>query len=309
MSNLLNKLTVVNSAKNTGVGRAFLDPKKIEGALILPQGTRFTAAAIAAGFRTALDNMALAAIDARLFPIHGFTNITDGSEDLIIETLGYGAKKPVREGFNDWKFEFTRGGLTLSSKLRAFNGQAPDVLFYDAEGTVLGRNDAGDLTGIPQEYFWQSAFKINNGSQASKYFTGFNFHPRYLNDFPAFVKVDFDITAVKGLIDVNLSATMASNVATVTAETDVEAVNMAVLYPALGATGAWVLTNDQTGATVTITSVTISNGKFVVTVDTTAWTALTTGQTLSLKMAAPSVLAAAPYNAKGYESKVLTLTK
>jgi hypothetical protein len=249
MSNTLNQLVCVSKCGNTGQGDCFLDPKKIEGFFLAPSTWTKTAAQIAAGFKASLQADTYAAVGTRIFPVHNLISINDGSEELVIETLGYGAKKPVREGFLDWKFEIGKGGLALNQNLRKWNGTAPSVLFYDSDGTLFGYNNNGLFSGIPLQFFWQHPIKVNTGQNITKYVSQFSFNPKYLNDFMAYVQTDFDLTLVKGLINVPVVLkNQSTNVFTVTTVAEQGGVDPGLCWysAALTTTSNWVATNLTT---------------------------------------------------------------
>ena len=87
--------------------------------------------------------------------------------------------------------------------------------------------------------------------------------------------------------------------------------NIGILYPTeLAVVGAWTAVNDQTAAAHTITSVAwdAANSRFNITLDSTAYTALTSGHTVSVNLAAPAALFA--LGVDGFESLgAVTVTK
>ncbi len=87
--------------------------------------------------------------------------------------------------------------------------------------------------------------------------------------------------------------------------------NIGLLYSTeLAVVGAWTVTNDQTGVVTAPTSVAWDSAleRFNVTTDSTAYTALTPGQTLSVDLAAAAALSV--LGVDGYESiGPVTVTK
>lgn len=258
----LNELTCVTGGGNTGVGECPLDIKNMVGAILAPSNLVIAAAdtASASVFLTKLLALATEALPAnRIFPIHGFEQITDNSEDITIQTLGYGGKSVTREGDYDWMFQFIKGGFCLLKSLRKFNKANKGVFFYDANGVVYGVKSGTDLKPIPLVFFHASPPKVNDGTNTSIYGARFVFKPTYLADNIGFVEMSLaDILTVEGLQDVALSAgTRATNVLKATAKTGCGGVNMYDEYSTeLAVVGAWVAKNPA-GAVLTITSVAV----------------------------------------------------
>lgn len=311
---MLNTLScVTGGAGNTGVGSCYLDPKNIVGAILLPKGTSFAAADTvdAPTLLAALQALSIAALPAnRAYPIADFQQITDNSEDVTIQTLGYGGKAVTREGDTDWSFQFIKGGLCLNKALRKFNGQTPDVMFYDAAGVLYGYKVGTAFRGIPLSLMYTAPLKINDGTNTSIYLVRFVFKPTYLNDSPGFVEGgDTQWGDVVGLQDVAVTATKVTAVITAKGKVGCAATDLYDLYATeLAVVAAHIVKNAATGNLITVASVAVdANAKaWTVTLDTADpdYTASATGVTYQL--ANPTVLAG--LNVDGLESNVVTTT-
>jgi hypothetical protein len=303
----LNELECLISAGNTGVGSCFLDFKNMVGTIVVPKGYEFDVTDPKTTLLAACLNASKA---LRIYPVWDFEQPNDGSEEATIQSFNTGAKHVVREGFNDWRFQYVAGGLSLHVNVRKFNGNAWDFYFVDSENKIMGiaGSTATKLKAIPSTggFFWATPWKMNDGSKIAEYILQFVFNVKYSNDLVNFVKCDFDLpSTLYGLQDVTLSgaaAVTASNY-NVTAKTKSVGTNLGDLYPAaLAAAGMWIAKNGTTGAAVTITGVTYDsvNKYFVIDTDAADPDYPTAGQKMSITLAAPSVLDAAGIT--GYES-------
>lgn len=306
---LLNSLNCIADAGNTGIGACSLDFKKITGAILTPKGYTIAAADLAdsATLMAKLQADTLATNKAaRIYPINGFVNAEDNSSGLQKQTFGYGVEAPVRDGINNWTFQFVKGGLTLLQKLRLFNkSTAYDFLFVDDENKILGTAsaDGTGLKAIPSMYFWAHQWKANTGQAVAEYKLEFAFLPQYVNEYVASADAGFDIaTNIVGLQDVTVTGAGNTTPGTYDLMAVAGGTNLGDLYDTeLAAAGVWVATNFATGAAITITGVTYNSTskKFAVALDTSDPDYPASGF-VNVNLAAPSVLAAA--GIVGFES-------
>lgn len=300
MSTILNAFNCIVSGGNTGVSTCAIDIKRIKGAILLPSGFSFTPTNLSseATFLSALQAATLAAKGSRAYPIHDFEEISDNTEKPVIQTLGYGGKAVVREGYYDWTFQIIKGGFCLAKALRKFNNQNVDVLFIDDNDLLFGKKDsAGNLYGIPQAYVYQAPFKVNDGSKTSIYNQQFVFKPDFVDSI-GFVQLNAgDFDTVVGLQDVVLQSggARAANVSLVKAVTSCGGVDIHSLYASqLAAANMWVATDSVSGNNLTITSVADNTniGGWTITVDTSD-PDYNAAHPVVISMAVPSVLNAA----------------
>ena len=306
---------------NTGKLKGAYDPKNIIGAIFTPKGYILTATQLLT-LATVLQAGVMNAVKAlRLYPIYGFTALQDGSEDITVQTMGYGQKYPVREGYIDWKFELVDGFLSLHSVLRAFNGSDYDFFFIDANNRIIGTAGV-DTTGAPcfkaipsdNGFFYAHPFKINDGSKISSYIEQFVFAPKYINDFDKIQVVEAGVdmpTNVQGLADVLLTspgANVTSGSYNVQAATRT-GISMGAAYATpLQLATSWIATNTATGLPIAITTVTYNAATDVFTFVLLKTDANypTTG-TVSISLIAPTALATA--GVVNYESNVVSIAK
>lgn len=310
----LNKINCLTDLGNTGFGSCVLDFKNIVGAIRLPKRAEIDITALSTNLLAAVRNSNKA---LRAFPFWNFLATQDGTEDIVVQTFPTGAKKVVREGFNDWKYQYVDGGLTLHKQLRTFNHVDADFLFIDADNKImcLPGSTATKIMGIPVTggFFHALPWKINDGSKLAEYMVQFTMPVKYTNDLVAVVEADFDLpSTILGLQDVTLTGVGAvtSGVYNMTAVTSSVKTNLGDLYPAeLAAAGLWTAKNTATGVAIPISGVSYySDTKtFVVTLATTAPPYPASG-TVTINLAAPSVLAAAGVD--GFEStKAVAITR
>lgn len=310
----INEFICLTSAGNTGVVPCFFDPKNIIGAFLTPKGAEVDVASLQANL---IAKTHAASASARWYPIYDFETTTDNTEQKVIQTQPTGQKHVVREGFNDWSFDFVQGGLSLLSRIRKQNGSNWDFIFVDAGDPTRGQALIGTvgststkLKAIPSDgmFFWGNPWKLNDGSKITQYQVQFGFKSVYVND-ASLVRVavaSFDLpTTVKGLQDVVLSNPSATTAGLFNVKLLLDATqgNLGDLYSTeLAATGMWVATNTATGAAITISGVTYNTtGKyFVVALSVADPDYPTPPATVTINLAAPAVLQAAGVD--GYES-------
>lgn len=301
----INQLECLVTAGNTGVGTCFFDIKNIIGAFLVPKNYEIDVVNLQANLIAASHSATKA---NRIYPIYDFTNTTDGTEDKTVQTMNTGAKYVVREGDNDWTYQYVDGGLSLHQELRKFNGSSWDFFFIDSTGQMLGIMGSTEtkMRGIPSRYFWANPFKVNDGSKITEYMLQFVFEVKYLNDYYAIVKTDFDIpTIVNGLQDVLLTGITSGVAGTynITALTKATKTNLGDIFgDDLADPALWTATNFLTGNAITILTVVYDEDLKVykVALDTADPDYPGVGEFSLINLAAPAVLQAAGID--GYES-------
>jgi hypothetical protein len=256
MATKRGQLNCSENTKNVGYGSCVLDWKIIKGAFIYDAPRTFTDAEIADLQATLEADASKDSKTGRVFPVHNFIAPTDNSEAVVVETFDYGSKQPVRDGFNDWTFQFADGGACLSNALRTHNGKRY-VLFYDKDFKIMGWKKSAGFSTIPQEYIYTSPFKLATGSNVAKYLIQFVFDPKYSNEEADVVKSPFDLSEIVGLQDVEIvvnSFDQDTGVANVTLQTICGADNIFDQYNAQ-LVGASFTASDEDGNTVAVSTV------------------------------------------------------
>lgn len=299
MANKRGQLNCSKNTKNTGFGSCFEDWKQIKGALFYDNPRSFTDAELE-NLRALLiaeaskDNKA-----NRMFPIHNFVAPTDNTEEVVVQTFDYGSKVIVRDGDNDWMFQFVDGGNCLSVALRSHNGPG-HVLFYDKEYKILGTVRNKMHSTIPLQFMHTKPWGLATGSTVASYGIRFVFEAKYVNEQRDFIKADFDLSEIVGLQDISINVNefdQDSGVINATFQTECGAVNLYDSYNAQFAAGQ-LSAVDQDGNEVTILTLTPVPGSksFDIALDTGD---LPDGGTVTISGPAPSVLADA--GIPGYE--------
>jgi hypothetical protein len=303
----INKISCVTVGANVGFGDCVFNPLNIVGAFLVPKDFKITPANALALQTFLITEAANPDANARIFPIHGFEQVTSNSESKTIQTLGYGGKAVAREGDYDWMFQFLNGGLCLLKSLRAFNGVGKSVLFYDAAGVLFGWKVGDDLLGVPLVFFWADPWTPNDGSNATIYTCQFVFKPRYINEQIGFLQADFPMETVEGLQTVALKELVGSARPVLKVGASVGCSGES-LFDTYSAEIANVLAWDAKigGSDIAITSVAVDTnlGGWTVTIDV-ADPDYVAGSPLVLKLAAVDVLAG--LGVSGYESTRLTI--
>lgn len=188
----LNAISCLNNTGNTGNPKCFFDPAFISGAVLAPTGSVIDPALNGGNLLTTMSALWYnASPAARLYPLYDFEKPTDSSDKLVLQSMPNGAKHPVREGFNDWMFQYFDGGLTAHLNKRQFNGTNWDFFFlstdlqtglqqligiYDTTGTKLMA-----MPCSPGGFFWAHPWSMNSGTERSNYSCQFSFSQRYMN--------------------------------------------------------------------------------------------------------------------------------
>lgn len=311
---ILNTKNCDSELGNTGIPKCAFDPTLMEGGFLVPPGFELTKAQLAtsATLQTALAAAILDIPSKRIYPLPKFEAVTDSSEDVVTQTLGYGAPVTIREGKNVWIFQYLIGGVCLNNQLRTFNKSGYRVMFIDGDNNMVAtKNKTNDgAVGITLVDYYAYPWKLNDGSNTTAYRLKFVFDPKYVNEWVAFFNpADFNLIELTGLQQVYLNkVSRALGVIKVTAQVGCGGDDLHALYAdELADESLWVATNAATGANIPITSVaddTVDNG-WTITLDTTGTPPYTAGAVV-ISLAAPSVLAAAGVD--GYASKPLSVT-
>lgn len=311
----LNVLSCLQIVGNTGNPKCYFDPAFISGAILAPTGAIIDPTANSGNLLTTLTALFYSASKAaRYYPLYDFEKITDSSDKLQLQSMPNGAKHPVREGFNDWMFQYFDGGLTKHNNVRLFNGTNWDYWFIstdlqtglqqlvgiaDPSGTKLQATPCS-----PGGFFWAHPWSPNTGTEKSAYNLQFSFSQRYNNTkgVTSFLTLPFTIeSALPGLNDV--TPTAISPISIVAKHFYVSLINPlgvdigAIYSTVLNVSGAWVAAATATPLLpYTITSATwvpgvgTAAGYFDILVGATNYA--TPPATSAINLAAPAVLAA-----------------
>lgn len=224
----LNALNCLQTVGNSGNPKCTFDPAFISGAILAPTGSIIDPTANSGNILTTMTSLFYAANKAaRFYPFYDFEKPTDSSDKLILQSMPNGAKHPVREGFNDWTYQYFDGGLTKHLNARTFNGTNWDFYFISTDlqtgfQQLIGISDSTGtkLQAIPVNpggYFWAHVWGVNTGSERTKYELQFSYNQRYMNlkGVTSFLTLPFTIeSSLPGLTDVNVLASVTVSIIT-----------------------------------------------------------------------------------------------
>jgi hypothetical protein len=302
----LNKPLCATNYGNTGVGECFVDLDKIIGAIQVPPNFQIAQSDVA-GLLAFFETKIHAAIGTRVFPYPKLTNITDNTEDITINTTDYGDKIYVKDGFYDWTFRYLNGGVQLHQELAKNSGANKHFLFFDKNSVLIGYKSGVYLKGIPVDQFRVLPWRPNTGAESALFNMRFIIDPIYLNGGNlGFLKVDFNLLDLTGLQDVELTIIdQAANVATIKVRSKISDVDLYSTYKTnLLETTAWRLfKSDGSASSITNVADNAADEAFDITGNYADWAAEFDGAEMTIKLAIPSVLKAAPIEMEGFEDK------
>lgn len=278
--------------------------------LLLDAGVGFNAGqrATLATFVAAIKTNTRAPRGARVYPIMSLSDYNDTSVAPTKAAVGNLSIQQItmQEAVPSFDFQHRKGDL-FHKQLAGAENQNFTLMIIDKNNVVYGTQTAGGLfTGFSLSEFKAQLAKFATASTPSNYpfSVVLNDITEYKENL-AIIQADSTIMNISG--NNNVVLTLASQVANVANISLISTGGKNLgIYPAyataLAVIGAWVVTNTQTGANVTITSVTYSSttGLFTVTVDSTAYSALTTGQKMNIDLALTAALSA--LGVDGFES-------
>lgn len=301
----------VTSTFNTGVNLCDIIKDIPFGLLLMDAGVEFDAAdrADVDTFVAAIKTATRAARGARVYPLWDLVNFEDQTKEPQRGQVGNLSTSDIKlvDAVPGFKFGHYKGEL-FHAKLSKAERERLRLIIIDQNYAVYGTKKAsGAMTGFSLNEFSVDPSKFATPQGAAQY--PFNVVLASLLEYKdnlAFVQADSTLGNISGLVDVNLAQfNLASNVVKVSVKADGDQQNLFDLYATeLAAAGAWVLKNKQTGATVSITSVSAAdtaNKVWAITMDNTAWTALNSGDFFTLDLNTAAILSAT-YLVDGYES-------
>ena len=309
MADILNLPNCGGSTSTFNSGTPLCDvirkqPKALllfDNGVIINAAARSTIASVVTFIKTATR----AARGARVFPIKDLTNYEDASKEPTRGTVGNLSIVDIiiTEGVPSFKFQHRKGDL-YHQQLSAAQNANLTLMILDSAYVLYGtKTSSGDMTGFTLSEFYAELAKFATASEPSKYpfSVTLNSITEYKENL-AFIQLDSTVLNISGNVDLALSATQVANVLNVSV-VGRGGKNLGDLYPAeIAATAAWTIVNTQSGATVTVTSVTYNSTlkTYVVTADSTAYTALTSGQKFTVNLVGAAALSA--LGVDGYES-------
>jgi hypothetical protein len=322
MADILNLPNCGGSTSTFNSGFALCDVirKEPKALLLVDSGVEFDLAdrASIATLVAAIKTATRAARGARVFPIMSLTNFEDQSTAPTKAAVGNLSIQQItmQQGVPAFSFQHRKGDL-FHQQLSAAENANLKLFIIDSAYVLYGTKTSGsNLTGFTLSEFYAELAKFATATEPSKY--PFNVVLDSIIEYKenlAIVQLDATIMNISGIVDVDLNTAgappvQATNIARIT-PIGRGGKNIGILYPTeLAVVGAWTVKNVQTDAVTAPTSVAWDsvNLRFNVTTDSTAYTALTSGQKLEVDLADAATLLG--LGVDGYESLgPVTLTK
>lgn len=304
---------------NTGGIKCGVFPGKIMSFAIWGGNLTANEYATAAAIRTALiaDSKLSKSDDNKLFLFPLIHNREKNKEANTEQSFTDGLKVVTREGLAGYKFQFF-ATYAQCVELRKFNNDIVPVIVQDDQKHVWGTQDANNqFIGRQAILFVEGLDHPDDAMVGNTVMCTLTFlDPIETYDEAVFVSPEGNFqTLFTPMVDIELyeKATAASNVVKVsgraaTAEIGKKLDVYSKFSAAMGTGSLWKATNLQTNATFTITGVAANAGGYwAVTLDSTAHTALTTGDKILIENTSPTALDTA--GAVGIETIGVIYTK
>lgn len=298
---------------NTGVPLCDLKKKKLIGVIFADAGVYFTAAhrASTTAFLAEVAAKTIADRGSRVYPLWNIRNLEDQTSEPGKGSVGNltTTQSNVSDGIPAFNFGYAGGELqhAILSKVESGNY---DVFLVDADYVVYGTQSGTNMVGFSTEQIYVNLSKFPVSDFVNQYSFSITFSSMIeWKSQSAFVVTNSGLTAKVGLIGVPLALlSSATNVHKVLAVA-VGGTNLQELYGTAISALTWTAVNMQTGAAFTVTGVAnnATDDCYNVTLDSTLWTALTSGDQVKIVGPTPAALSGA--SVAPYEFFSLIVTK
>jgi hypothetical protein len=303
-----------DSVFNVGTPLCDLAKKKMKGVILADSGVTFTGSEIAsvAAFIAAVKTKTTAARGGRVYPIWDINNFEDNTGDPATGGIGNLSTATIvtQDAVPVFRFGYS-GTEARHKRLAVMAGMTLDVFFVDEGYAVYGTDDgSGGFKGfdVLQAYAYTSKFIVADAINQYSFRLTLGDITQY-RDTSLYVVANSGLAAAVGLINIKLvELSNASNVYKIKAiadgGTDIEPLHGAAL-----AALTWTAVNLQTGAAFTITSVAddTSLDAFTITLDSTAYGLLSSGDKIQIYGPTPAAMSAA--GVKPFEMIPVIITK
>lgn len=261
-------------------------PKK--GVILLDRGATFTAAQMASvgAFLAELQVKATAARGSRAYPIWDINNFEEEVPDPTTGAVGNMTTEQIYVSDPLPAFRVGYGGGELQhARVGAMSGGSYDFMIVDDNYTVYGTKTAtGGLKGwtTSQIFVYPSKFRVADAVNQYSFRIQLGSITEYRENIGA-LKANSSILSVYGLINVPLSElSKASNVVKVQAIAD-GGTNLEPLYGTAISALTWTAKkSDGTSFTVTSSADDAALDAYTITLDSAAYTALSSGATVTI---------------------------
>lgn len=286
-------------------------PKK--GVILLDRGASFSAANLASvtAFNAALIAKTYAARGDRAYPIWDINNFEQETPDPTTGGVGNMTTEQIYISDPLPSFRIGYGGGEIQhARIGAMSGGSYDFMIVDDNYSVYGTKTAdGGMKGwsTSQIFVYPSLFRVADAVNQYSFRIQLASIAEYRENIAA-VKSNSSILSAYGLINVPLTElSKASNVVKVQAIAD-GGTNLEPVYGTAISALTWTAKNaDGTSFTVTSVADDTALDAYTVTLDSTAYTALASGDTVTIYGPTASALAGA--DVSPYEMIPVIITK
>lgn len=303
-----------SSIFNTGKPPCDLKKTKMKGVIFLDKGLTFSGSAVAsaAAFIAAIKTATTAARGSRAYPMLDLLNFEDNTGDPSTGSIGNLTTATIvtQDAIPAFKFGYN-GYEAWHRKMSAMNGASLDVLLVDDQFAVYGLEVAQGIFGgfsVLQAYADVSKFVVSDAVNQYAFRITLGSILEY-RDNSTYIVANSGLTSALGLINARLvELSHSTNVYKIQMIAE-GGTNLEPTYGAAVAALTFTATNLQTGAAFTITSVADDTAldALTTTLDSTAYTALASGDKVQINPPSAATLAAA--GVKPYEFLPVIVTK
>lgn len=315
MADLLNlgDCATLETTFNTGVPLCDIIKKKLIGAIFADKGVFFTAAhrASVAAFLAELGAKTIAARGLRTYPLWNLRNFADETGQPTKGGLGNltTSQVIVADGIPAMSFGY-KGGEIQHAVLAKVEAGNYDIFLVDEAYRIYGTKSGDNMVGFSTEQIYVNISKFPVTDYVNQYSFSITFGS--MIEWKAqscFFVLNANITSNVGLLNVTPTLlSLTSNVAKLK-YVAIGGTDLEPLYTTSISGLAHTAINVQTGAafTVTGTADSPSDDSYAVTLDTTAWGLLTSGDKVKIIPPTPAALAGA--SVKYFEIYPFIVTK
>jgi len=302
MANILDLANCASpdSVFNVGVPPCDLAKKKMKGVIFADKGVVFSGSDIAsvAAFIAAVKTATTAARGSRVYPIWDILNFEDNTGDPSTGSIGNLTTATIITSDAIPSFSFGYNGTEARHKrIAGMIGASLDIFFVDEAYAVYGTQVAeGQFGGFSliQAYADTSKFIVSDAVNQYRFRVTLGSIAEY-RDQSLYVVANVGLLAAVGLVNVQLSELSKTGGAVKVLAIADGGTNLEPLYTTDISALTWTATNLQTGAAHTVTSVADapSDDAYLVTLDSTQWTALSSGDQVQINGPTAAALTAA----------------
>lgn len=302
-----------DSVFNVGVPGCDLAKKKMKGVIFADRGVAYSAAdcASVASFIAATKTKTTAARGSRVYPIWDLLNFEDNTGDPSTGGIGNLTTATIITSDAIPAFRYGYNGTEARHRrIAGIIGASLDIFFVDEQFAVYGCSDNnGGIKGfsVLQAYADTSKFIVGDAINQYSFRVTLGSISEY-RDSSLYVVSNSGLTAAVGLVNITMSQfSLVSNVLKVYMIAD-GGTNLEPAYGDILDGLTWTAKNLETGAAFTVTSVAKddTNDVMTITLDSTLWTALASGDRVQIIGPTPAAMSAAAVKPFEFISYIVT---